>query len=102
MAQVKDAMERANVVEGKLARLNTRKAKLDEIIAMGRPTGVNFATLVQIPITQQFEASHSAILRRHSAKEKSTIHRIEVVLLFNEVEDLQGFKLKQPHTKVES
>ncbi|KAI5676900.1 hypothetical protein M9H77_07850 [Catharanthus roseus] len=36
MAQVKDATERVNVAEGKIARLNIGKAKLDEIIYVGR------------------------------------------------------------------
>ncbi|KAI5658501.1 hypothetical protein M9H77_27294 [Catharanthus roseus] len=40
MAQVKDATERVNVAEGKIARLNTGKAKLDEIISVGRPAGM--------------------------------------------------------------
>ncbi|KAI5678349.1 hypothetical protein M9H77_09299 [Catharanthus roseus] len=40
IAQVKDATERANVAKGKIARLNTGKAKLDEIISMERSTGM--------------------------------------------------------------
>ncbi|KAI5671356.1 hypothetical protein M9H77_11720 [Catharanthus roseus] len=39
-AQIKGATERVNVTKGKIARLNTRKAKLDEIISMGRPAGM--------------------------------------------------------------
>ncbi|KAI5681704.1 hypothetical protein M9H77_02932 [Catharanthus roseus] len=37
MAQVNDVTERVNVAEGKIARLNTGKTKLDEIISEGRP-----------------------------------------------------------------
>ncbi|KAI5681484.1 hypothetical protein M9H77_02712 [Catharanthus roseus] len=37
MAQIKDATNRIYVTEGKIARLNTGKAKLNEIITMGRP-----------------------------------------------------------------
>ncbi|KAI5653050.1 hypothetical protein M9H77_30237 [Catharanthus roseus] len=40
MAQVKDPTKRVNVAEGKIARLNTGKAKLDEIISVGRRTGM--------------------------------------------------------------
>ncbi|KAI5667422.1 hypothetical protein M9H77_17275 [Catharanthus roseus] len=40
IAQVKDATERVNVAEGKIVRLNTGNAKLEEIISMGRAAGM--------------------------------------------------------------
>ncbi|KAI5663256.1 hypothetical protein M9H77_22579 [Catharanthus roseus] len=161
MAQLKDAMERVNMAKGKIARLNTRKAKLNEIISVGRPVGMKLglgyigtnrnhttcvnllhnlsvATQVDHVMAQSskflaalcinivlgnlvdleesdwkfktyqsastsinrgtqlnVEVSHSAILRRQFAREKMAIHGIEIVLWFNIIEDLKGFKIKQ-------
>ncbi|KAI5648882.1 hypothetical protein M9H77_34887 [Catharanthus roseus] len=41
----------------------------------------------------QLSVSRSVILRRNSTREKTAVH--EVVLWFNGVEDLKGFKIKQ-------
>ncbi|KAI5662284.1 hypothetical protein M9H77_21607 [Catharanthus roseus] len=161
MARVKDATKRVNVGEGNIARLNTGKVKLDEIISVRRPsrmklglsytstnvnhiTGINLshnlsvATQVDHVTAQKLQvcsgamycivlghmvnpeesdwkfktyksastsinrgtqlnvgASRSVILRRHSAREKTVAHGVEVVLLFNGVEDLKGFTIEQ-------
>ncbi|KAI5654638.1 hypothetical protein M9H77_31825 [Catharanthus roseus] len=67
MAQVKDATKRVNAAEGKIARLNTRKTKLDEIIFVGRPagmksglgyTGTNLNHIIGMHVTQ-YESSYT-------------------------------------------
>lgn len=40
MAQVKDVIDRLNHAESRITRMNTRKVKLDEMLQIGRPTGV--------------------------------------------------------------